>query len=1180
MDYNQVDVEYVKALLLLLNNKGISIDFVNEKLVLEGPIHKLDEDTRSKIQAYKQDIINFVIELKFRHRASDAIPKRNTENIPPLSFTQQRLWVVDKLNEGSIEYNMPMAFHISGVFDVDVAERTLEQIVNRHEVLRTVYHEKEGSPFQHILPPQTVKIARHNLTSVEADEQLAAMWNIITQDSQLSFNLQRDLMIRANFILLTEPDVDKELSAILAFNIHHIASDGWSMEVFSKEFIILYQACLDGKPVELEPLQVQYADFACWQRQTFQAQRLDSELRYWESQLKDAPLLHSLNLDKARPAIKQYEGQQLVKHLPACVADALRALVRRYELTPFMLLHGALALVLARHGHSSDIVIGTPVANRMKPELAPLIGCFVNTLALRVNTEHTSLVDYFTHVRDVNLAAQSNQNIPFEQVVDHLNVPRSTAYSPLIQIILDTNNSYGMTEQSQLKDTRGGGTAIVPLNADIITTKFDLDLELIMNDNGVTSRWKYDVALFDEGTISRLNQHVCNILEALSKLDSLDVPVTSLSMLSSFEEQQLFEMLNGVDKEYPRTTCIHEIIEKQTIAFGKEPAVIFSDQQLSYDELNKRANRVAHFIKTEHHVTPDTLIGLCVERSLDMVVGMLAILKAGGAYVPLDPNYPQSRLQQIMNDANLSVVLTQQALVEKIEFGSRKTVSLDAQSLFLGCSELNIPVQSIGLTASNLAYVIYTSGSTGTPKGVMLEHQSVMNYLSHVCNDYMEASISSAVVSTSLNFDATVTSLFGPLLIGKSVELLPDDQGLIPCLYERVMNSSAPLLFKLTPLHVSALLDMMDSKEKSEVAHVFVVGGEALLPETIQQLRQRLLSNVTVINEYGPTETTVGSTQFRVTTEPTGKKSVSIGKSIQNTQIRILDREANLVPIGAIGEVHIGGDGLARGYLNNSQLTADKFITWRYTALDGSITDQRLYKTGDLARVLPDGNLEFIGRKDDQVKVRGYRIELGDIEHHLCAAPNVESGVVLLNKLGEDNKSLSAYVKLSSVREGALELDGTDPYLRDIWSYLESNVPSFMIPSNLIVVADWPITPNGKIDKSALLSLNNSLVVDKQCERPQSPTEIQLAQIWAELLNVDMNTIAADQNLLKLGGDSLLIIRMMVQIKQQFDIKPELQQVYDILTIKQLAAYLDQLINIKDKEKTIAEETVEQEGWF
>ncbi|ODB35888.1 hypothetical protein BB427_16405 [Pseudoalteromonas sp. BMB] len=837
MDYNQVDAEYAKALLLKLNNEGISIDFVNQKLVLEGPLHKLDESTRSEIQAHKQDIIDYITELKFRHSASEAIPQRNFKDALPLSFTQQRLWIVDKLNEGSVEYNMPLAFQISGVFDIDAAERTLEEIVNRHEILRTVYHEKDGAPYQHILPPQKVTIARHNLSGIEGGEQQARMWDIITQDSQLSFNLQRDLMIRANFILLTDPDVDEEFSAVLAFNIHHIASDGWSMEVFSKEFTTLYQACLDGKSAELEPLQVQYADFACWQRQTFQAERLDTELRYWENQLKDAPLLHSLNLDKTRPAVKHYEGQQLIKHLPACVADSLRALVRRYELTPFMLLHGALALVLARHGHSSDIVIGTPVANRMKPELAPLIGCFVNTLALRVNTEHDSLLKYFTHVRDVNLAAQSNQNIPFEQVVDHLNVPRSTAYSPLIQIILDTNNSYGMTEQSQLKDGRGGETAIVPLNADIITTKFDLDLELIMNENGVTSRWKYDLALFDENTIGRLNQHLCNILEALSKLDSLDVPITSLSMLSGFEEQQLFEMLNGVDKEYPRTKCIHEIIEKQAIAFGNEPAVTFSGQQLSYDDLNKQANRVAHFIKTEHHVTPDTLIGLCVERSLDMVVGMLAILKAGGAYVPLDPNYPQSRLQQIMNDANLSVVLTQQALIEQIEFGSRKTVSLDAQSLFLGCSEHNIPAQSAGLTASNLAYVIYTSGSTGIPKGVMLEHQSVMNYLSHVCDDYMEANISGAVVSTSLNFDATVTSLFGPLLIGKSVELLHDDKSLIPRLYERVMSSSVPLLFKLTPLHVSALLDLTDSKEKSEVEHVFVVGGEALLPEAIQQLR-------------------------------------------------------------------------------------------------------------------------------------------------------------------------------------------------------------------------------------------------------------------------------------------------------------------------------------------------------
>jgi amino acid adenylation domain-containing protein len=1189
MDYNLANVKYIKSLLLKLNDDGISVEVTKDQLILEGPLYKIDEESRKQIQSNKQNIIAFISELKLRQDASEVQMKRKTGDFQPLSFTQQRLWIVDKLNEGSFGYNMPMAFRVEGKFAVDVAEKTLEEIVNRHEILRTVYHEQDGSPYQRILPPQKVSITRHNLTKHKGEIQNNALWEIIVADSQKTFDLKRNLMLRASFVLLKSEDAESAQSGVIVFNIHHIASDGWSMEVLVKEFMALYLGFVNGEPALLKPLPVQYADFSNWQRDTFQGQILDSELRYWEEQLKDAPLLHGLVLDKPRPASKQFVGEEVVTQLSASVAHGLQKLAQRYELTPFMLLHGALALVLSRHSNHSDIIIGTPVANRMQPELAGLIGCFVNTLALRVNTEHSSLAEYYAHVREVNLAAQSNQNIPFEQVVEHLNVPRSAAHSPLIQIILDTSNNYGVNEQPQQTDTQLAGATFTPLRSDFITTKFDLDLELILNSNGVINRWKYDVALFDDAHIRQLNHHLCNLLEGLSKLGSLDVSSDSLTLFEQQEEQTLLKSLNGAAVEFEDNTCIHQQFELQVLCNGDKTAVICEGQSLSYSQLNQKANHLAHYLRNMHGIGPDSLVGLFIERSVDMMVTILAVLKAGGAYVPLDPCYPKGRLQQIVEDAQPVLIVANKAIPAEIDFAS-SVVCLDSEQFSEDASKQNVPLEESGVSPSNLAYVIYTSGSTGRPKGVMLEHRSVMNYLSHVQLQYMQDGISGSVVSTSLNFDATVTSIFGPLLMGKTVELLRDDQNTIQQLHTKLITSRDPLLFKLTPVHLSALLDLTVSDESCSAQHIIVVGGEALLPATITQLRQQLLPQATFINEYGPTEATVGCTVFTLFPQQKematignlskNAKSVPIGKGIQNTEIRLLDGSYNLVPQGAIGELYIGGVGLARGYLKQPQMTADRFIDWHYTSIDGHTLKQRLYKTGDLAKILPDGNLEFVGRKDNQVKVRGFRIELGDIEYHLSSAPDVDSGVVLLDESDVDNKHLKAFVKLGLTREASADLTSTETQQSNIWTYLKNNLPAYMMPNKLVIVDAWPIMQNGKIDKATLLTMDNKNEAIEQYEAPLSQTEIELKQIWAELLHLDVDAISVNQNLLKLGGDSLLIIRMMVQIKKHFDVKPELEQIYKILTIRELAIYVNKLVAIKVKEESMAEETVQEEGWL
>ncbi|WP_033081061.1 non-ribosomal peptide synthetase, partial [Colwellia psychrerythraea] len=905
--------------------------------------------------------------------ASDTVLRRtinprtqeNKEGV--LSFAQQRLWFIDKFNHGSAEYNMPAAFDVVGAFDVKAVEQAISLIITRHAVLRTVYIENDEETSQYIQDSFNFTVQQHDLTFLCDAEKQARLATLIECDIKTPFNLGQDLMIRVSFILRDKGDNkdDCEQQATLLFNMHHIASDGWSMKLLISEFATQYQAIITGQPALLLPLEVQYADYAHWQREWLQGEEFDSQLSYWDKQLADLPSIHSLSLDETRPEEKQYAGARVSGQLSGDIARSLQHIAKAHQLTPFMLLHAALALVLARHSNSDDIVIGTPVANRLQAEIEPLIGFFVNNLVLRLDTNHQSLSDYLAHVREVHLDAQSNQDVPFERLVEQLNIPRSSAYTPVFQIMLTTDTDYGLGENKERQELTLPGLTLSPLPAEHITAKFDLDIRISLNESGVNLEWIFDKAIFNEAHIAQFNDHLSRLLTGLATVSETELvgplQIKKLPMLSTLELDYSLNTLNDTEQDYPTDKCLHELFEAQAVANPNNIAVVFEDEQLTYQELNQQANKVAHYLAEHHDVTPNTLVGICVERSLQMVVGLLGILKAGGAYVPLDPSYPTARLQHIINDTGINYLLDQSGLHTRLELSDKvKLISIN-DTRFTDVF-IDYPVTNRQLAdkqpLSSLAYVIHTSGSTGTPKGVMIEQGAFVNFLQAMLfqlgpNFNHDLKL---LAVTTMAFDIAGLEIWGPLFVGGQVVLASKDDVIDPSKLSHLLNVHDINFMQATPAGWRSLLDDDWAGKKDLVA---LSGGE-LLPD---KLAKSLMRNCAQLwNCYGPTEATVWSLVRRIDCDNTRGNIANLAGPLSNYSHYVLDSTQEVVPQGVIGELYIGGTSLARGYLNNPDLTKEKFIADPFA----SRKDARLYRTGDLVRLVSDGQLEFVGRTDTQ----------------------------------------------------------------------------------------------------------------------------------------------------------------------------------------------------------------------
>ena len=1008
------------------------------------------------------------------------IPRSDQHDV--VSFAQQRLWFIDQLEPNTGMYNIPAAFKITGNLNIARLEKSLNTIVERHEIIRTILKTVDGKPVPVVLDNVSV-----DLPVIKLNDE-AEIQNLINEEATRPFDISTDLMLRATLLEVNSNEF------VLILVMHHIASDGWSFGILFDEFVALYQGNT------LPELAIQYSDFAVWQRQYLSDQVLETQLSYWKQQLEGMPTTLELPIDRQRPATQTTNGKTRRFVLPVSLANKLKTLSQQQGLTLFMTLLGAFKILLHRYTNQDDIVVGSPIAGRNQSELEDLIGFFVNTLVLRSKINRDSnFIEFLGHVREVALGAYAHQDVPFDKLVSELKFERDVSRHPLFQVMFDLQNAN--QQDLQLPDL-----SIKPLLADNDTAKFDLLLDIVEEANSeLTASFEYNTDLFDESTIERMMVHFQTLLESI--VANPKQSISELEILDKAEKDQLLVEWNNTAADYPLDKCVHQLFEEQVEKTPDAIAVKFEDQQLTYSELNARANQVAHHLD----VKPDTLVGLSVERSLEMIVGMLGILKAGAAYVPLDPNYPEERLNFILEDSGIEIILDKEAL-EQID-------------------EQNIENPSTDVKPNNLAYVIYTSGSTGKPKGVLIEHKSLVNHTQSARNEFELNEDDRVLQFASMSFDAAAEEIYPCLITGATLVLRTNEMLDSISIFLQKCKSWGLTLIDLPTAYwheVTSQLNNENRKFPSSVRLV-IIGGEQALKEQLVKWQKYVNPTVKLFNTYGPTEATIVATRYLATNT---SDELLIGRPIDNLQNYILDKNQQIVPIGVPGELHIGGVGLARGYLNRPELTAEKFI---------SIFNQRLYKTGDLVRYLPDGNIEFLGRIDNQVKIRGFRIELGEIESVIMKHVSEAAVIVREDQLG--NKRLVAYTV------------GSTDDLRDA---VKEELPHYMVPSAFVSLEKMPLTPNGKIDRRALPMPTAEIKTDFVAPRDQ--LEQQLADIWQQVLGVD--SISVHENFFDLGGHSLLAITLLGKIEQAFDKAISVIKLFQAPTIAQFADIL------RDKDHT------------
>ncbi|WP_152960837.1 non-ribosomal peptide synthetase, partial [Pseudoalteromonas sp. P1-9] len=1119
----------IKALLKRIYSTGITLTVVEDKLRLQAENGTLNQDLLAEIKANKQEILN---ELRAQQSRDDStalkaeIKASKDKTCIPLTNSQKRLWFIDYLEGSSESYNMAYAFEVEGAFDLKVAEKAFVAIIERHETLRTVIIENNGDPQQIIKSEFDFRIQRLHSSESKNNTSSCSLQKQIKEFSTRPFDLSNDLFLRVAFT-----EIEDGERGILLVNMHHIASDGWSMSILISEFSALYEGMQSGKQDRaiLSPLPIQYSDYALWQQEWLTDSTLSSQLHYWQKQLDDCPVIHSLPLDFPRPDQKGHEGTQQHYQLDSELLLSLHKIARKHECTLFMIVHAALSLVLSRHSYSQDIVIGTPVANRMHRELEPLIGFFANTLVLRTRTNFENFSSYLKHVRKVNLDAQSNQDVPFEQLVEQCQVPRSSSHTPLCQILLSMNN----LSASQLNLP---GVRVKPLNSEGYQSKFDLELTLDERESGLFLTWGYDSGLFKKERINQLQAHLTELLMSISSTASRsDVRLSELGMLSATENLQLTSK-HGQGGQSTATLLSNDetivsLFEHQVVKYPKAEALTHQSRTLTYEDLNSLANQMAHLLLSLG-VQKGELVGICIERCPEMIIAILAVLKTGAAYVPLDPKYPSDRLSYMIKDSGLTRVVGSSAtkdIISQISSAAFITINDDA---LVNRNTINVTTHR-DVNREDLAYIIYTSGSTGQPKGVMVQHSGVPRLIKDK-ETYQFSNQTRSLQTCSMSFDAAVFELWTTLLNGGFCVLYPGDHidaaAISPLIDEYQLNT----VFLTTGLF-SVWSELATS---STSLKQLITGGDVIDVSAIKRIK-KVLPEVAIINAYGPTENTVISSAYLIP-EELEDEVVPIGAPVLGTELYVVANDLSLTPFGGIGELLTGGEGVARGYLHRPDLTASHFIELP------SIPGKRLYRTGDLVRYLPDGQLAFMGRADDQIKIRGFRVELGEISHALGECSGIESALVLAPKVQSEERQLVGYVQL--VEAESLDIN----YIRD---QLLSKLPEYMVPSAYVEIEQWPLTKNGKIDKKRLPE--PEWLSEQVYEAPEGENELRLVKVMASVLGCKTETIGRHHSFFALGGHSLLAVKLVSALRSEYGVELPVRCVFDSDDVKGLAKAVD-----------------------
>jgi len=1043
--------------------------------------------------------------------AGPPLSPQKPEGPPPLSFAQQRLWFLEQWEPGGTAYLLPYAWRFHGPLDVGALEASLTVLVARHDSLRTACAVLDEQPIQMIAPATPVSLPVRDLTAFPESGRDEEVHRLMHQEAQLPFDLTTGPLWRGQLLRLGPVD------HVLLLTLHHIITDGWSMGILFSELSALYTAQVTGQPARLAPLPLQYADFAIWQRQWLQGEVLDRQLTYWRTQLADAPTSLELPTDCPRPPQQTYQGQRVTFTLPASLTHALKRLSQQEGVTLFMTLLAAFQLLLFRYTGQRDILVGTPIAGRTHPDLEGLIGFFVNTLVIRTAFQgQPTCRDLLQQVKETCLNAYAYQDLPFEQLVEALRPVRDPSRHPIFQVMFQLHHADSTSELTlphvQAESLPGASH----------TAKFDLLLSFVSRGDNLQGYLTFNMNLFALANITRLSTHYQTLLESL--VADPEQVIWQLTILTEAEHRQLLVEWNQAVADYPQSQCIHQLFEAQVARTPEAVALVFNDEQVTYRELNKRANRLAHYLQ-QSGVGSEVRVGVCLERSVDLLVSLLAILKAGGAYVPLDPGYPKERLAYMLTNAQVPVLLIQAAVESRLPTYTGQVIKLEWERFQHAFADN--PHCATG--PGNLAYVLYTSGSTGHPKGVMITQESVVAFLHWARSIFSPEHLEGVLAATSISFDLSVFELFVPLSWGGTV-VFAEDALQIP---------EVPALNRVTLINtVPSAIEPLLEKVVPQGVRIVNLAGEHLTTYLVRAIYAHW--GVEKVHDlYGPSEATTYATYaLRF-----GAGPATIGRPLTTTRVYLLDRAGHLVPVGVPGELYIGGRQVARGYLGRPGLTAEKFVPDPYSEVTGA----RLYRTGDRGRYRTDGEIEFRGRNDDQIKVRGYRIELGEIEVVLNHHPAVQTTVVLCREDTPGEKQLVAYV---------IPISGTpfDPLL--LRQYLLTRLPDYMIPATFVILEALPLTPNGKVDRQALPAPDQThRARASRYVPPRNPLEELLATIWGDLLKV--GKIGVHDNFFELGGHSLLATQVIARLRQALELDIPLRTLFEHPTIAQFGREID-----------------------
>lgn len=1046
-----------------------------------------------------------------------------SEQMFPASFGQQRLWLLDQVLPGTTAYNLARAFRLSGSLDPVALASALQSIISRHESLRTVFISLDDQVNQVILSTLKFDLPISDISDLPDVQREQAALSMAGEEAGKPFDLSKGPLLRAKLLRLSPVD------HILVLVIHHIIVDGWSMNLLFHEMGELYASFVLGKQPQLPNLNLQYSDYSQWQRASLTSDYLAGELDYWKNKLRGAETVLQLPADHPRPAADSGRGESIHFELSHETSKSLKALAQSETATLFMALLTIFQVLLGRYTMQDSILVGSPTAGRNDVDLENLIGFFVNTLVLRADLDSdSSFRQLLRQVRTNFLEALEHQNTPFEKLVEALEPDRNLNRNPLFQVMFVLHNAPNLKVELP-------GLVMQEIEFESGITKFDLSLEIVDLGN-LHCTFEYNSDLYEESTIRRMAGHFAKLAEAV--VTGPDAKLSKVSLLTTAEVQQLAKW-NSTGRGYPRELCIHTAFEEQVTSTPNETAVIDQKNRISYRELNELANRLARRLIGKG-VRPGGLVGVSLNRSIEMVIALLGILKTGAAYVPLDPAYPEQRLDFMVEDSQVTVVVTKPEFAELWQKQRVDMLAFNAESLSAeteDTSDLSLP-----LSAESCMYVIYTSGSTGRPKGVEGTHRASMNRFSWMWDGYPFLDGETCCQKTFLGFVDSIWEIFGPLLRGVPSVILPDEAIIDPELLVQLLSKYEVTRIVLVPSLLRVILEgVEDIQNRLPKLVLWTCSGEVLPTDLVNRF-SKALPKATLLNVYGSSEVAADVTWHEITAADRNRL-VPIGRPITNTQMFILDRHMNQVPVGVPGEIHVGGDCVALGYLGKPELTSERFIVHHFES-GGSV---RLFKTGDLGRYLPNGEIEYLGRSDNQVKIRGIRVELGEIEAVLASQPMVRDAVALLIERSGQQR-LTAYLEFRS---------GLHPDVDELRRFMRSRLPAYMVPSDYLIVDAFPLLPSGKIDRKTLAIQTAARPIgDRGYVAPQTPTQERLAAIWRTLLKVE--EIGITDNFFELGGHSLMVMQVVSRIRRELEVEVPIRIMFEDPTIKGLAKEVEE----------------------